>query len=357
MRGNDGRQKRLFVNISLETKVPNDHPLRPLREMVNEALKSLSSQFSSMYSTIGRPSIPPEKLLRALLLQILFSIRSERMLVEQLDYNLLFRWFVGMAIDDPVWNASTFSKNRDRLIDSDIAVAFLQTIIDQARKAGLLSDEHFSVDGTLIEAWASLKSVHPKDEPPSPGGGRNPEVDFRGQRRVNKTHESSTDPQARLMRKGPNREAKLCYMGHVLMENRNGLAVDSRLTQATGTAERSAAVEMVERVRGRHRITLAADKGYDERGFVAELEGLNATPHIARKSRYSAVRSVIASQPGYLVSQRARKRVEEIFGWIKTVGGLRKTRHRGQRRVEWMFTFAVAAYNLVRMRNLGIVRP
>jgi transposase len=357
MRGNDGRQKRLFVNISLETKVPKDHPLRPLREMVNEALKSLSPLFSSMYSTIGRPSIPPEKLLRALLLQILYSIRSERMLVEQLDYNLLFRWFVGMAIDDPVWNASTFSKNRDRLIDSDIAVAFLQSVIDQARNAGLLSDEHFSVDGTLIEAWASLKSVHPKDEPPPSGGGRNPEVDFRGQRRVNKTHESSTDPQARLMRKGPNREAKLCYMGHVLMENRNGLAVDSRLTQASGTAERIAAVEMIEQVNGRHQITLAADKGYDERCFVAELEELNATPHIARKSRSSAVRPAIASQPGYLVSQRARKRVEEIFGWIKTVGGLRKTRHRGRRRVAWMFTFAVAAYNLVRMRNLGVMRP
>jgi len=358
MRGSDQRQQSMFSYISPEARVPKDHPLRSIRIMVDEALRTLSPLFESVYSRIGRPSVAPEQLFRTLLLQVLYSIRSERMLIEQLDYNLLFRWFVGLSLDDPVWDDSTFSKNRERLIRSDAAVAFFQAIRAQAEAAGLLSDEHFTVDGTLIEAWASLKSFRPKGTDSSNaatgGGGRNPEADFRGEKRTNDTHRSTTDPDARLYRKGKGKEAKLCYMGHVLMENRNGLAVDTRLTTATGTAEREAAISMVEDVLTPHRITVGGDKAYDEARFVSELRDLNATPHVAQKAEGSAIDGRATSHPGYGVSQRIRKRVEEIFGWLKTVGFLAKTRHRGENKVGWIFAFAIAAYNLVRMRNLAM---
>jgi transposase len=355
MRGDDIHQDAMFSYLSPEARVPKDHPLRPLRQMVNQALRELSRDFAAMYSQEGRPSIPPEKLLRALLLQVLYTIRSERLLMEQLDYNLLFRWFVGLSMDDKVWNHSVFSKNRERFLRSDLAAAFFGRIKEQAAAAGLLSDEHFTVDGTLIEAWASLKSFRPKDTPPPAGGsGRNPEVDFHGKKRLNQTHVSTTDPEARLFKKGKGKEAKLCFMGHVLMENRHGLIITPRLTAATGTAEREAAVGLVEGVPGRHRITVGADKAYDTHEFVQSLRALNAVPHVAqnRTGRTSAIDGRTTRHPGYAISQRLRKRVEEIFGWIKTVGNLRKTRHRGRERLSWMFTLTAAAYNLVRIRNL-----
>jgi transposase len=355
MRGTDDHQEGMFSYLSPAARVPEDHPLRPIKKMVNQALREMWHDFEAIYAKEGRPSIPPEKLLRALLLQALYTIRSERLLMEQLDYNLLFRWFVGLSMDDKVWNHSVFSKNRDRFLASDLAAAFFARILKQAAQAGLLSDEHFTVDGTLIEAWASLKSFRPKDNPPSSGGaGRNPEVDFHGERRVNETHASTTDPEARLYRKGKGKEAKLCFMGHVLMENRHGLIVSPRLTTATGTAEREAAEDLVGNLRGRHRITVGADKAYDTQDFVQSLRTLKASPHVAQncKGRESAIDGRTTRHPGYAVSQRLRKRVEEIFGWIKTVGNLRKTRHRGQERVGWMFTFTAAAYNLVRIRNL-----
>ncbi len=354
MRGDDIHQDAMFSYLSPEARVPQDHPLRPLRQMVNQALGELSRDFQAMYSREGRPSIPPEKLLRALLLQVFYTIRSERLLMEQLDYNLLFRWFVGLSMDDKVWNHSVFSKNRERFLRSDLAAAFFRRILEQAGAAGLLSDEHFTVDGTLIEAWASLKSFRPKDAPPPEGGGRNPEVDFHGEKRLNRTHASTTDPKARLFKKGKGKEAKLCFMGHVLMDNRHGLVVSPRLTAATGTAEREAAVDLVEAVPGRHRITVGADKAYDTREFVHALRALRAVPHVAqnRSGRASAIDGRTTRHPGYAVSQRLRKRVEEIFGWMKTVGNLRKTRHRGEDRVGWVFTLTAAAYNLVRIRNL-----
>ncbi len=354
MRGDDIHQDAMFSYLSPEARVPQDHPLRPLRQMVNQALGELSRDFQAMYSREGRPSIPPEKLLRALLLQVFYTIRSERLLMEQLDYNLLFRWFVGLSMDDKVWNHSVFSKNRERFLRSDLAAAFFRRILEQAAAAGLLSDEHFTVDGTLIEAWASLKSFRPKDAPPPEGGGRNPEVDFHGEKRLNRTHASTTDPKARLFKKGKGKEAKLCFMGHVLMDNRHGLVVSPRLTAATGTAEREAAVDLVEAVPGRHRITVGADKAYDTREFVHALRALRAVPHVAqnRSGRASAIDGRTTRHPGYAVSQRLRKRVEEIFGWMKTVGNLRKTRHRGEDRVGWVFTLTAAAYNLVRIRNL-----
>jgi len=337
MRGNDVQQDTMFSYLSPEARVPQDHPLRPVRDMVNQALKELSGEFQAMYSREGRPSIPPEKLLRALLLQILYTVRSERLLMEQLDYNLLFRWFVGLSMDDKVWDHSVFSKNQERFLDSDLAAAFFARILRQAAATGLLSDEHFTVDGTLIEAWASLKSFRPKDAPPPEGGGRNPEVDFHGEKRLNQTHASTTDPEARLFKKGKGKEAKLCFMGHVLMENRHGLVVSPRLTAATGTAEREAAEDMVGNLRGRHRITVGGDKAYDTQDFVRSLRGLNATPHVAQNvnGRKSAIDGRTTRHPGYAVSQRLRKRVEEIFGWMKTVGNLRKTRHRGEDRVGW----------------------
>jgi len=354
MRGDDIHQDAMFSYLSPEARVPKDHPLRPLRQMVNQALRELSRDFQAMYSREGRPSIPPEKLLRALLLQVLYTIRSERLLMEQLDYNLLFRWFVGLSMDDKVWDHSVFSKNRDRFLRSDLAAAFFGRIQEQAAQAGLLSDEHFTVDGTLIEAWASLKSFRPKDTPPPSGGAsRNPEVDFHGERRLNQTHTSTTDPEARLFKKGKGKEAKLCFMGHVLMENRHGLIITPRLTAATGTAEREAAEDMVEAIPGRHRITVGGDKAYDTHEFVQSLRALNAVPHVAlRTGRASAIDGRTTRHPGYAISQRLRKRVEEIFGWMKTVGNFRKTRHRGIDRVGWMFTLTAAAYNLVRIRNL-----
>jgi transposase len=355
MRGNDVQQEAMFSYLSPEARVPQDHPLRPIRNMVNQALRELSGEFQAMYSREGRPSIPPEKLLRALLLQILYTIRSARLLMEQLDYNLLFRWFVGLSMDDQVWDHSVFSKNQERFLDSDLAAAFFGRILKQAATAGLLSDEHFTVDGTLIEAWASLKSFRPKDAPPPEGGGgRNPEVNFHGEKRLNRTHASTTDPEARLFKKGKGKEAKLCFMGHVLMENRHGLVVSPRLTQSTGTAEREAAEDMVGAVPGRRRITVGGDKAYDTQEFVQSLRALKATPHMAQNlnGRKSAIDGRTTRHPGYAVSQRLRKRVEEIFGWMKTVGNLRKTRHRGKDRVGWVFTLTAAAYNLVRMRNL-----
>jgi len=309
----------MFSYISPEARVPKDHPLRPIQIMVDNALFDLAPLFKEMYSHTGRPSIPPEQILRALLLQIFYSIRSERILVEQLEYNLLFRWFVGLSMDDEVWNHSVFSKNRDRLIEHDVATKFFETIRHQAERADLLSNEHFTVDGTLIEAWASMKSFRPKDDQDPPtGGGRNSEVDFKGEKRKNDTHQSTTDPEARLLKKGKGKEAKLCFMGHALMENRSGLVVDSRLTQATGTAERSAALEMIEDVPGVKQITLGADRGYDIVSFVKELRRLRATPHVAQKTKGTAIDKRTTRHAGYQTSLKIRKRVEEIFGWMKT---------------------------------------
>jgi transposase len=320
------------------------------------ALRNMGPQFDAMYAKVGRPSIPPEKLLRALLLQVLYTVRSERMLMEQLDYNLLFRWFVGMNIDDPVWDVTVFTKNRERLLAADVAKTLFAEVLEQARGRDLLSTEHFTVDGTLIEAWASHKSFKLKEgadqQPPDDPG--NPTVDFHGERRSNATHQSTTDPQARLARKGPGKEAKLSYAGHVLMENRNGIAVNGCVTQADGDAEPQAALAMVEEIPGEHRVTLGADKGYDRKEFVQELRDHQVTPHIAPKQT-SIIDERTTRHPGYVISQQKRKRIEEIFGWLKTVAGLRKTRHRGVARVGWMFTFALAAYNLVRMRNIAAV--
>lgn len=355
MRGQDAKQAAIFSYISPEERVPADHPLRPIRAMVDQALHALSSRFQALYAPIGRPGIPPERLLRALMLQVLYSVRSERMLMEQLNYNLLFRWFVGLNMDDGVWDVTVFTKNRDRLLAGDIAQAFFEQVLAQARGARLLSDEHFTVDGTLIEAWAGHKSFKLKDEPPAPpaDGSRNPTVDFRKDKRSNKTHRSTTDPEARLFKKSEGAGAQLCYMGHVLMENRNGLAVGARITLAGGTAEREACLGLLEDLGGDRRITLGGDKNYDVRDLVDTLRGLNVTPHVAQNNtnRKSAIDGRTTRHPGYAVSMRKRKRVEEIFGWLKTVGVMRKTRHRGTQRVDWMFTFSLAAYNLVRMRN------
>ena len=352
MRGGDQEQGTMWSTISPEQRVPADHPLRPIREMVNVILKDMSPSFGRIYAREGRPSIPPERLLRALLLQMLYSVRSERLLMEELNYNLLFRWFVGLNADDSVWSPTTFSKNRERLIEAAIADKFFDRVQTLAREAGLLSDEHFTLDGTLIEAWASHKSFKPKDAPDNdmddPG---NPTVDFRGQKRTNDTHQSTTDPEARLYRKSHGTESKLCYAGHVLMDNRHGLAVGGRLTEATSRSEREAGIAMAKRIAFR-RATVGGDKGYDTAEFVEGLRDLGITPHVAAKVRYSAVDGRTTRHDGYAISQRKRKRVEEIFGWIKTVAVLRKTRHRGKRRVGWMFRFALAAYNLVRMRNL-----
>jgi transposase len=362
MRGLDERMESLFSYVSCEARVPQDHPLRPIRAIVDEALAVLSPQFEGLYSTTGRPSIAPEKLLRALLLQAFYSVRSERQLMEQLDYNLLFRWFVGLAMDAPVWDVTVFTKNRERLLAGAIAPKFLAALLTQPRVRALLSDDHFSVDGTLIEAWAAMKSFRPKDDSDGgPGGdatgtaqGRNGERDFHGEKRSNATHASSTDPDARLYRKGRGKEAKLCYLGHVLMENRHGLVVDARLTLATGTAEREAAAAMVGERAGGHRITLAGDKNYDTKDFVAGMRALKVTPHVAQNTsnRSSAIDGRTTRHPGYGVSQRIRKRIEEVFGWMKAVAPLRKTRHRGRERVGWQFTFTAAAYNLIRLPKL-----
>ena len=355
MRGGEDPQAEVWSYIPLEQRVPADHPLRPLRALVDAVLAELSPEFSRLYARVGRPSIAPERLLRALLLQVLYSVRSERLLMEQLDYNLLFRWFVGLKADDPIWDATVFTKNRQRLLDGDIARAFFERVVAQARERGLLSDEHFTVDGTLIEAWASLKSFQRTDAPPAaPDDPGNPTVNFHGERRSNATHASTTDPDARLFRKGHAHEAKLYYQGHVLMDNREGLVVDGSLTTATGFAEREQGLAMAAQLPPG--ATLGADKGYDTRDFVDGLRGLAVTPHVAQNTtkRASAIDRRTTRHAGYRVSQRQRKRIEEIFGWLKTVGLLRKTRHRGVRRVGWMFTFGLAVYNLVRIRNLAM---
>lgn len=398
MRRRDEMQASMFLYGSLDERVPAKHPLRRIRPMVDAVLKEMSPWFSKLYSKTGRPSIPPERLLRASLLQIFYSIRSERQLMEQLDYNLLFRWFVGLELNDPVWDHSVFSKNRERLLNEKLADGFFGRVLKQA--AGLMSDEHFSVDGTLVEAWASHKSFRPKQEEgdgedsgqgsgdaaggadskgsaqaeagadgactSEPDGKEQAEApaaeesrqarerDFHGETRSNTTHESTTDPEARLYRKGKGAEVKLCYLGHAVMENRNGLLVNTRLTHADGTAERLAALEMIEEMEGRHRVTVGADKAYDTKEFVRELRNLQATPHVAQnnKGRKSAIDGRVTSQPGYAVSQRIRKRIEQAFGWMKSVGGMRKVKLRGRAKVGWAFTFTAAAYNLWRLAKL-----
>lgn len=361
MRGEDIQQHSLFSYGSLEERVPADHPLRPIRAMVDEALKGLDARFEAIYDTDGRKSIPPERLLRALLLQMLYSVRSERMLMEQLQYNLLFRWFVGLSMDDAVWHPTVFTKNRDRLLAGDVAEEFFHLVLKQAQRKRLLSSEHFTVDGTLIEAWAGQKSFQARDNddilkpPPPPDPGSNPTIDYRKQKRSNETHQSTTDPFARLFKKSRGAEAKLCYLGHLLTENRNGLVVNTRVTLATGTAERDAAVEMAREIPGgSKRVTMGADRGYDTGGFVQALRDLKVTPHVAQHTngRSSAVDERTTRHEGYAVSQKKRKRVEEVFGWLKTIALLHQTKFRGPDKVGWMFTFAATAYNLVRMRNL-----
>jgi transposase len=357
MRGDDPQSAGMCSDISPEPRVPLEHPLRSVRVMVDAVLKGLSPLLAPWYSPTGRPSIAPEKLLRALLLQVLYTIRSERLLMEQLDYNRLFRWFVGLNRDDPVWDPSTFSQNRERWLAGNVAHACFDPVLTQARARGLLSDEHFTVDGTLIEAWAGQKSFKRQQAapPPPPDDPGNPSIDVRGERRTNATHASTTDPEARLYKKAPGQEAKLASLGHVLMENRHGLVVDTRVTQATGTAEREAAMAMAEVIPGPQRVPLGADKTDDSRDFVRELRELRVTPHVAQHTsgRSSAIDGRTTRHPGYAVSQRKRKCVEEIFGWLKTVGLLRKTRDRGLARVGWRFTCAAAVYNLVRMRTLA----
>ncbi len=355
MRGSDQRSGSLFSYVDLEDRVRADHPLRTIREIANAALSVLSGEFEAIYASgVGRPSIPPERLLRALLLQAFYGVRSERQIMERLEYDLLFRWFVGLGVDDPAWDPTTFGKNRDRLLAGDVARRFLAAIVAHPKVKRLLSPEHFSVDGTLIEAWASMKSFRPKDgsgEPPA--SGRNGERDFHGEAPSNASHQSTTDPDSRLYRKGAGREARLCFMGHALMENRNGLVVDGCLTQATGHAERVAALHMIEpRANRGTRVTLGADKGYDAQDFVNELRTMNVAPHVAAKAKGSAIDGRTTCRAGYKASQIIRKRIEEVFGWTKSAAGLRKTRHRGLDRVGWQFTFTLAAYNLIRLPKL-----
>jgi transposase len=356
MRGTDQRQSHVFSYISPEERVRKDHPLRPIRTMVDEILKQLSPQFNKMYAKVGRPSIPPEQLLRAQLLQLLYSVRSERLLMEEMDYNILFRWFVGLNLDDPVWDATVFTKNRDRLLEAEVAKEFLARVVGQARAKGWTSDEHFTVDGTLLEAWASGKSFQAKDKKSSspPDDPGNPTVNFHGEKRTNQTHESETDPDALLARKGAGQEAKLSYSGNLLVENRNGLIVSSMVWEATGTAERDAAMAMLQQVPGTGRVTVGGDKGFDTAEFVRECRNMRVTPHVAQNlaRRGSAIDGRTTQKAGYRISQKKRKRIEECFGWLKTIALLRKVRHRGTLKVDWMFTFACAAYNLVRMRNL-----
>ena len=358
MRGADIQQDTLFSTVIPEERVPADHPLRPIREMVNRALKALDADFTELYSDMGRGSIAPDKLLRAQRLMAFYTIRSERQLMEQIDYNLLFRWFIGFSMDDKVWNHSVFSKNRDRLLEGEVSRRFFARVLSQAEDAGLLWKEHFSVDGTLIEALASHKSYRSKDEDGPPGGGgRNPTVDFHGEKRCRDTHESKTDPDAYLFKKSTGSEAKLAYLGHLLMENRHGLVVDAKVTQATGTAEREAAVERVDALGGSQRITLGVDKNYDTQGFVEDMRELTVTPHVAQNdtNRSSAIDGRTTRHPGYATGQAIRKRIEECFGWAKTVGGLRKSRFIGREKLDFQFVMTFAAYNLIRMRNLGVL--
>jgi len=352
MRGDDQQTGHLFSYVSPEARVPADHPLRAVRRMTDGALRTLTPALDRLYSDTGRPSIPPEQLLRALLVQVLYSVRSERLLVEQLQYNLLFRWFVGLSMDDPIWHSTTFTKNRDRLLEGEIAARFFDAITTQARAAGLLSDEHFTVDGTQLEAWASLKSFRPKDAAPGdpPDDPGNPSVNFRGERRSNATHASTTDPDALLYKKGNGQASKLSYLGHVLLDNRHGLVANVCVTAATGTAERDAAL-LLASVTVPPGGTLGADKSYDTYAHVEDLRAIAITSHVAQKM-HSAIDARTTRHPGYAVSQRKRKLVEQVFGWMKTVGGLRKLRHRGGPLVDWMVTFAAAAYNLIRLRTL-----
>ncbi|TXN72602.1 IS5 family transposase [Methylobacterium sp. WL8] len=361
MRGRGDRSENLFSYVRLEERVPADHPLRPIRALADEVLAGLSDRFEGLYSGLGRPSIPPEMLLRATLLQAFFSVRSERMLMEQIDYNLLFRWFVGLEIDAAIWHPTVFTHNRDRLLEADVARASLSGLLALKPVKRLLSSDHFSVDGTMIEAWASMKSFRPKDgsgEPPGPG--RNGERDFRREKRSNETHASTTDPDARLYRKADGQESRLCYLGHALMENRNGLVVDAALTHATGTAEREAALAMLDRLPRRHRITLGADKLFDVEAFVGDLRARQVTPHIAingavsktGKVRKTALDGRTTRHAGYAISLRSRKRIEEVFGWIKAQAGFAKVKVRSLPKVEAVFTFAAIAYNLVRLPRL-----
>jgi transposase len=400
MRGSDAATGAMFSYVDIEARVPAKHPIRVIRRIVNEVLARLDADFAAMYAAIGRPSIAPEKLLRASLLQAFFTVRSERLLMERLDYDLMFRWFVGLGIDDPVWDHSTFSKNRDRLLEADIARKFLKSILEHKEVAPLLSDEHFTVDGTLVTAWASSKSFVPKDAaasaPPPPDDGqgkppttgakppqtqatqstsepdktesatpvqtatetdkrsRNEEIDFHGQRRCNDTHVSTSDPEARLFRKGPGKEARLSYMGHAMTENRHGLVVETGFTQATGTAEREEAKAMIERHSpgSTRRLTVGADKAYDTAGFIADLRAMCVTPHVAQKARGSAIDARTTRHPGYAVSIRRRKLVEEPFGWAKTIGGLARPKLKGRARQGFAFTFIMAAYDLVRLPRL-----
>lgn len=360
MRGEDQQQNHIFSYLSPEERVRPDHPLRALRTMVDEVLTRLSSRFETMYARVGRPSIAPEKLLRAQLLQMLYSVRSERLLMEEMNYNLLFRWFVGLNADDAVWDATVFSKNRDRLLEADVAKEFLLLVVEQARAKGLTSDEHFTVDGTLLEAWASAKSFQPKQGKPSPppDDPSNPTVDFHGELRSNQTHESKTDADALLARKGEGKESKLSYSGNLLVENRHGLIVDAEVMPADGTAERDAALAMLGQKSGRKRITAGGDKGFDTFGFVAECRKLRVTPHVAQNHKRrggSGIDGRTTRHAGYALSQRKRKRIEECFGWLKTIARMRKLHHRGLGLVNWMFSLACAAYNLVRLRNLSAV--
>ena len=359
MRGQDDRSEGLFSYVRLEQRIPSDHPLRAIKTLADQALGSLSARFDQLYSSMGRPSIPPEMLLRATLLQAFFSVRSERLLMEQLDYNLLFRWFVGLPMDGEVWHPTVFTHNRDRLLEADVAHEFLAALLALPQIKKLLSSDHFSVDGTLIDAWASMKSFRPKDGSGSPPGpGRNGERNFRKEKRSNESHGSTTDPDARLYRKAEGRESRLCFMGHVLMENRNGLVVDATLTRATGTAEREAALAMLDRRKSRRRITLGGDKAYD--AFVADLRKRRVTPHIAINGsvskrgvvRKTAVDGRTLRHAGYGVSQVCRKRIEEVFGWVKAQAGFTKFKVQGCAKATAVFLFAVAAYNLIRIPKL-----
>ena len=361
MRGEDQQQSHIFSYLSPEERVRKDHPLRAIRSMVDEVLKQLSRRFDGMYAKVGRPSIPPEQLLRAQLLQMLYSVRSERLLMEEIDYSMLFRWFIGLNLDDEVWDATVFTKNRDRLLEADVAKEFLAQVVEKARVQGWSSDEHFTVDGTLLEAWAGAKSFQAKDKkqaPPDDPG--NPTVNFRGEKRSNQTHESKTDPESLLARKGEGKESKLSYTGNLLVENRNGLIVDAEVFQSNGTAERDAALVMLEKLPGRQPVTVGGDKGFDTRDFVQECRNLQVTPHVAQNHKRrggSAIDGRTTRHHGYAISQKKRKRIEECFGWLKTIALMRKVRHRGVCKVHWLFTFACAAYNLVRMRNLAAPVP
>ena len=363
MRGEERRQRAMLMVIDPEKRVPEDHPIRRVKQLAEGALAELSRLFDQMYSAVGRPSIPPERLLKASLLMALYTVRSERMLCERLDYDLLFRWFLDLEMDEPSFDHSTFSRNRARLLEHEVAGEFFRAVVEQARRLKLLSDEHFTVDGTLVEAWASLKSFRRKDEKPSPppDDKGNPTVNFHGEKRSNETHQSTTDPEALLAKKGPGKEARLCYSANALMENRNTLLVDFQVEPADGRAERRAAIAMAdERLSGKRRITLAGDKGYDTRDFVGSCRELEITPHVAQNDARpggSALDARTTRHPGYAVSQRIRKKVEEAFGWMKTIGGLRKTRYCGRDRVQMHAYLVAAAYNLIRIAKLRPAPP